>query len=195
MPPRALFGRDAVSTMFHVKQNTTNPCGAMSCKGLTFSGREDSCTGLYVKHGGEKSVLGRGGRECCTGLYVGCTPSCTGLYASCMGKRGSCTLVARQKEEIVWKNGDFLSQGEGLRHGGPFLVSRSSQVERPRAISCPGPTLKTCPRQVFFTLRGGAAAGGDGGSADSAGPPHPSALRAATFPVNGEGKGQGPDTT
>ena len=108
---------ELLPTMFHVKQNTTNPCRTMPRKGLTFSGRKDSCTGLYVKHSGEKSVLGRGGLECCTGLYVGCTPSCTGLYASCMGKRGSCTLVARQKEEIVWKNGDFLSKGRASDMG------------------------------------------------------------------------------
>ena len=143
MPPRALFGRDAVSTMFHVKQNTTNPCGAMSCKGLTFSGREDSCTGLYVKHGGEKSVLGRGGRECCTGLYVGCTPSCTGLYASCMGKRGNC----------MEKWGFSVPRGGPQTWGTILGVKKLSSRETP-GNKLPGAYAKNLPPASFLHAAG-----------------------------------------
>ena len=45
------------------------------------------------------------------------------------------------------------ARGQGLIKRGTTLRSKHSQLERPRAISCPGPTLKTCPRQVFLTLR------------------------------------------
>ena len=145
---------ELLPTMFHVKQNTTNPCGTMPRKGLTFSGRKDSCTGLYVKHSGEKSVLGRGGRECCTRLYVGCTPSCTGLYASCMGKRGSCTLVARQKEEIVWKKWGFSVPRGGPQTWGTILgVKKLSSRETP-GNKLPGAYAKNLPGASFLHAAG-----------------------------------------